>query len=340
MKDGGFVGHIPPSLLENHASMCKYKKWMEVKMCSVRFVVFVLLAISWFPASSCFVVTPSGRPIPTNRHIMVLKATKSSQQLGEFKPLNIEDAIVSTRNVQLLDLSSSDPIPFHTAWDMQKEFVQHHIDRLQVEFQNKIPETQFISYDSYKQKDCVIMLQHTPVYTLGTASDSNYVKLNPQDLSSQGIDLVRIERGGEVTYHGPGQLTVYPILDLRGYNKDIHWYMRALEEAILLALQKAGVHGALREDDVTGVWVRNKKVAALGVKVKRWVTMHGLAVNVDQRSLQNFQGIVPCGLEGREVACINDFLDAPITVKEFAVYLKEALEIVFEINLIDDCTPL
>lgn len=310
-------------------------------MCCVRFAV-VVLTVACCSVSS-FVVPPSGRIILNNsRHhaMLVPKATKTSQQLGEFKPLNICDDIVSTRNVHLMDLSSSDPIPFHTAWDMQKEIVQHHIDRLKVEFEQRLPESQFVSSNTYVQKDCVIMLQHKPVYTLGTASDSNYIKLDTKDLSSQGIDLVRIERGGEVTYHGPGQLTVYPILDLRGYNKDIHWYMRALEEAILLALEKAGVHGALREDDVTGVWVQNKKVAALGVKVKRWVTMHGLAVNVDERSLQNFQGIVPCGLEGREVACINDFLDTPISVEEFAVYLKEALELVFEMNLVDASTPL
>jgi lipoyl(octanoyl) transferase len=314
-------------------------------MCYARFVIFILVVLSYGSVSS-FVVPLSGprTTIRTNHFhrggIVIPKAAKTSQQLGEFKPLNIDNDIVSTRNVHLMDLSSSDPIPFHTVWEMQKEMVQQHIDRLKVEFEQKLPETQFLSSKSYLQKDCVIMLQHKPVYTLGTASDSNYIKLDPQDLLSQGIDLVRIERGGEVTYHGPGQLTVYPILDLRGYNKDIHWYMRALEEAILLALEKAGVHGALREDDVTGVWVQNKKVAALGVKVKRWVTMHGLAVNVDERSLRNFQGIIPCGLEGREVACINDFLDTPITVKEFADYLKETLEIVFKMKLMDASTFL
>ena len=141
-----------------------------------------------------------------------------------------------------------------------------------------------------------------------------------------GVDIVRIERGGEVTYHGPGQLVVYPILDLRGYRQDIHWYMRALEEAVLLALEGAGIDGAAREDSVTGIWIEGAKVAALGVKVRRWVSMHGLAVNVDHRSLDNFGGIVPCGLEGRSVTCINDHL-APgqeaLTVQDFAHHMKE-----------------
>ena len=186
---------------------------------------------------------------------------------------------------------------------------------------------------SGRSRDAIILLQHKPVYTLGTGSDPKYVKLDEEKLEARGIDLIRIERGGEVTYHGEGQLTVYPILDLRGYNQDIHWYMRALEEAILIALGSVGVV-ASREPDVTGVWVDNKKIAALGVKVKRWVTMHGLAVNVDSRSLGNFEGIVPCGLVGREVGCINDFIEEPITVQEFAVHLKKALQQVFEIELI------
>jgi len=133
---------------------------------------------------------------------------------------------------------------------------------------------------------------------------------------------------------GPGQLVAYPILDLRGYRKDLHWYMRALEEAIIIALTNVGIHGATREDGVTGVWVNHKKIGALGVRVKRWVTMHGLSVNVDQRALENFNGIVPCGLVGRDVCCINDFLEEPITVDDFALHLKAALQIVLEVKFV------
>jgi lipoyl(octanoyl) transferase len=110
--------------------------------------------------------------------------------------------------------------------------------------------------------------------------------------------------------------------------------MRALEEAILLALTKCGLDRAERQEDVTGVWVDNFKVAACGVKVKRWVTMHGLAVNVEIASLENFEGIVPCGLDGRKVSCVNQFVDEPLTVADFAGLMKEALEEVFEIRLI------
>jgi lipoyl(octanoyl) transferase len=137
-----------------------------------------------------------------------------------------------------------------------------------------------------------------------------------------------------VTYHGPGQLVVYPVLDLRNYKQDIHWYMRALEECVLMALQKCGLE-AERQDDTTGIWYANHKVAAIGVKCRKWITMHGLAVNVERTSLDNFQGIVPCGLEGRKVGCINQFLpeDEAINVREFAKHMKESIAEVFRVQL-------
>lgn len=309
-----------------------------------------------------------------------------NQQLGKFETLDVNENLDASdeegnprvrRYVRVYDFSILDPIEYRLMWDVQKELVGHHVERLKVEFQKPklTPESQFLPPESVSEslsdinfqksseidrtdrsedevnkhhavslvlndrigrgRDSLILLQHNAVYTLGTGSDPSYIKLDEQKLEAAGIDLLRIERGGEVTYHGPGQLTAYPILDLRGYNQDIHWYMRALEEAILIALHNVGVHRATREDDVTGVWVDGKKVAALGVKVRRWVTMHGLAVNVDSRSLGNFEGIVPCGLEGRKVACINDFLVKPITVDAFSEHLKAALEQVFEFELIN-----
>ena len=273
---------------------------------------------------------------------------------------------VSDRTVQILDYCNSsdgggdiDPISFNDMWDVQKVLVQGQLDRTmevmkltkakaskggdEDEIAKNIAEhhCQFLPRPSntvqddntvVPGKDTIILLQHKPVYTLGTGSDPDFIK---ESGLSSSIDVVRIERGGEVTYHGPGQLVAYPILDLRGYKQDIHWYMRALEEAILLALESAGVEGAVREDDVTGIWIGGKKVAALGVKVRRWITMHGLAVNVNQRSLGNFDGIVPCGLVGKDVTCINDHLEEPISVEEFAKHMRSALEKIFEIDLVD-----
>ena len=270
------------------------------------------------------------------------------QQLGEFEPINLADDTSNERRVWLYDfVTTTTPktIPYHDAWDLQKSLVEHQLSRIGKRPSDPPLYDQFVPTSVDDQEDgksslmgcdSIIILEHDPVYTLGTASDPSFILgYDEDDVDGNNIPIVRIERGGEVTYHGPGQLTVYPILDLRGYKQDVHWYMRALEEVILLALEKAGVKGAEREDDLTGVWVSNKKIAALGIKARRWVTMHGLAINVDIRSLQNFEGIVPCGLEGRAVTCINDEIDMPqFTVEEFAVHVKEALEEIFGVRLV------
>ena len=314
------------------------------------------------PVQSC-------RPPSSSTALQITK-----QQLGEFEVLGVKQQTSGSdryRTVQILDYCTSssdgsgatrsiDPIGFNDMWDVQKVLVQGQLDRTMEVMKlskakaskvgdeeeivtNNIAERhcQFLPQPSNPiqddnavalGKDTIILLQHKPVYTLGTGSDPDFIK---ESGLSSSIDVVRIERGGEVTYHGPGQLVAYPILDLRGYKQDIHWYMRALEEAILLALESVGVKGAVREDDVTGIWIGGKKVAALGVKVRRWITMHGLAVNVDQNSLGNFDGIVPCGLVGKDVTCINDHLDEPISVEEFAKHMRKALATIFEIDLVD-----
>ena len=130
-------------------------------------------------------------------------------------------------------------------------------------------------------------------------------------------------------------MVVYPVLDLRSYRQDIHWYMRALEESILMALKTCGIDEAERQDDTTGIWINNYKVAAIGVKCRKWISMHGLAVNVEETSLDNFGGIVPCGLEGRKVGCINQFISEPMTVQDFAPIMKEALQEVFQMELVE-----
>ncbi|KAL7476033.1 hypothetical protein ACHAW6_001920 [Cyclotella cf. meneghiniana] len=306
------------------------------------------------------------------------------QQLGEFEPINFHstadgDRDRNRRRVWLYDFvtaSQSTTVPYNVMWDHQKSLVSHQLTRIGKGPKDPPLYDQFVPLDLDSEDiipqsllgcDSVIMVEHDPVYTLGTASDASFIRgyqsidgvkgdvekrdnhtLNDED-ESAAIPIVRIERGGEVTYHGPGQLVLYPIIDLRGYKQDIHWYMRALEEVIILALENAGVKGAskaaTREDNLTGVWVSNKKIAAIGIKTRRWVTMHGLAINVDLKSLHNFEGIVPCGLEGREVTCINEEFARGIgeccfTVEQFAVRVREALEEVFGITLVSAPTRL
>ncbi len=249
----------------------------------------------------------------------------SPQQLGEFEPLQMID--VSQRKVHLLDLLNDRPVMFEEAWDLQKSFHGAQVKRLVT-----LPgESQFLSEridDPTLGKDTIVLLQHQPVYTLGTGSDESFITSK-----SSIIPVVRIDRGGEVTYHGPGQLTVYPVLDLRGYKQDIHWYIRALEEVVIRALFRYGLK-ATRMDGLTGVWIDDFKVAAVGVKCSKWVTMHGLAINIEESLLQPFEGIVPCGLEGRKVGYINQFLSTNIQVADFTQTIQDALEEVFEIHLL------
>ena len=138
--------------------------------------------------------------------------------------------------------------------------------------------------------DVLLLLEHPPVVTLGRNSHHAHV------LQTAGIDVVEVERGGDVTYHGPGQLVGYPILDLGSYKQDLHWYLRTLEQALIDALGFLAIP-AERNPGLTGVWTRGKKIASIGIHVKQWVTWHGFALNVTT-DLTDFERIVPCGIEG------------------------------------------
>lgn len=167
------------------------------------------------------------------------------------------------------------------------------------------------------------MLQHPPVYTLGQGADIRFLKFAP---GSKHYELHRVERGGEVTYHCPGQVVGYPILDLKQHRMDLHWYLRELEEVIILVLAEYGLRGD-RLEGMTGVWVDGYKVAAIGIKVSRWITMHGFALNVCP-DMGGFERIVPCGLEGKSVGSIAQFVP-DISLKQVQQTLIEQFEQVF-----------
>jgi lipoyl(octanoyl) transferase len=137
--------------------------------------------------------------------------------------------------------------------------------------------------------DVLLLLEHPPVVTLGRNSHAAHL------LHPSGVDVFEVERGGDVTYHGPGQLVGYPILDLGGYKKDLHWYLRTLEQALIEALGLLGI-AAERNPGLTGVWTRGRKIASIGIHVKHWVTWHGFALNVTT-DLSDFDRIVPCGIQ-------------------------------------------
>lgn len=178
--------------------------------------------------------------------------------------------------------------------------------------------------------DVLILLEHPPVYTLGTGSTVEFLKFDPQ---TTDIELHRIERGGEVTYHCPNQLVGYPILNLRYYQQDLHWYLRQLEAVIIRVVQNHGLE-AYRIPGLTGVWLEGKKIAAIGIKVRRWVTMHGFAINVCP-DLSGFAKIVPCGIKNKPVGSLAQFIP-DITVDRIRIDIAKAFAEVFEVELIEN----
>ncbi len=175
-------------------------------------------------------------------------------------------------------------IPYAEAWSLQQHLVQRR---------RTAPEL----------ADVLLLLEHPPVYTLGQGSSIDFVKFIPGPMMPE---LIRVERGGEVTYHCPGQLVGYPILNLRRHQPDLHWYLRQLEEVLLQVLAKLGLPGE-RQPGLTGIWMSGRKVAAIGIKVSRWITMHGFALNVCP-DLAGFQQIIPCGISDRPVGSLAEAL--------------------------------
>lgn len=176
--------------------------------------------------------------------------------------------------------------------------------------------------------DVLILLEHPPVYTLGTGSTLDFLKFDPQ---VSDFEIYRTERGGEVTYHCPNQLVGYPILNLRYYQQDLHWYLRRLEEVIINTLAKYDLE-AYRIPGLTGVWLEGKKVAAIGIKVRRWITMHGFALNVCP-DMNGFEQIIPCGIVDKSVGSLAEFI-SDITVDQVRVNVTEAFAEVFQIEFI------
>lgn len=159
-------------------------------------------------------------------------------------------------------------------------------------------------------QDTLILVEHEPVYTLGKNANRNHL-LQSRDKS---VEIHNIERGGDVTFHGPGQLVGYPIIDLRNYKKSVSWYMRTLEELTIRVLKEFDIKGS-RIKGLTGVWVGNKKIAAQGVRISRWVTMHGFSINVCPK-LSYYDGIIPCGIFNYDVTSMEECLNKKLSIKK------------------------
>ena len=184
-----------------------------------------------------------------------------------------------------------------------------------------------------KIDDLVISVEHHPVFTIGRSGSRSNILVSEDALQEQGIEVFDVERGGDITYHGPGQLVVYPILDLRGFGKDIHRFVWSLEEAIIRTLEKTDIRGG-RRDGFPGVWVGERKIAAVGVYVKNWVTYHGLAFNVDVNQ-DHFQMIRPCGLTVETVS-VNDLGESAVSLDDVRSLLLRELGILLERDIAEN----
>ncbi len=176
--------------------------------------------------------------------------------------------------------------------------------------------------------DVLLLVQHPSVYTFGRGTKAASLPLPPEALAADGSDVVEIERGGDVTWHGPGQLVGYPILHLSQLREDLHWYLRELEQALIDALGTLGI-AAERNAGYTGVWTRGRKLASIGIHVKRWATMHGFALNV-VNDLAAFERIVPCGINGVTMTSVARELGADGTAEAAATLWAETREAVVQ----------
>ncbi|XVF73668.1 hypothetical protein PTKIN_Ptkin13bG0001300 [Pterospermum kingtungense] len=220
------------------------------------------------------------RTIPTTT-CTTMKHQKEHHQLNQVIQ-------TKTKACECFDLHK-DLIPYGKAWSWQKQIVNEK--KALVQRNEDCPDT-------------LIVLQHNPVYTMGTGSSEKFMNF---EIKEAPFDVYRTERGGEVTYHGPGQIVMYPIINLRNHKMDLHWYLRAIEEVVIRVLSSTFSIKASRIGGLTGVWVGNQKLAAVGIRVSQWITYHGLALNVTT-DLTPFSWIVPCGLRDRQVGSIKGLL--------------------------------
>ena len=212
-------------------------------------------------------------------------------------------------------------IDFKEAWGLQESILSSIIEKKR---------------KKEKTKSQLLFCQHPHVYTLGKSGKKEHLLLKDSELNSGGIDFYKINRGGDITYHGPGQLVVYPVLDLDCFFTDIHRYLRCLEEVAFRVLSYYGLEG-VRLDGSTGVWLKNnqvgyKKICAMGVRASRWVTMHGLAFNVNV-DLNYFKNIVPCGIANKGVTSLNVELGKDVDFIEVESVFLSAFKDVFECKI-------
>lgn len=231
------------------------------------------------------------------------------------------------RKVRFTDLGLMD---YKACWDLQEEVFKKVVD--QKIFNRKYPE------EAKETENNLFFVEHPHVYTLGKSGDPENLLLDEAGLKEKQASYYKINRGGDITYHGPGQIVGYPIFDLDHFFTDIHKYLRYLEEAIILTLDEYGIKAG-RVEGLTGVWIdgedpdKARKICAMGVKCSRWVTMHGFAFNVNA-DLDYFGNIIPCGIDDKAVTTMEAELGAPQDIEKVKARLLTNLANIFDFKLV------
>lgn len=221
-------------------------------------------------------------------------------------------------------------VDYKVAWDYQEELFKDAIDKKIALRKGEVVD---------QPSNYLLVCEHPHVYTLGKSGDQSHLLLSDERLKEINATYYKINRGGDITYHGPGQLVVYPIFDLEVFFTDIHKYMRYLEEAVIQTLAEYGVEG-MRIEGLTGVWIdgetpKARKICALGVKSSRWVTMHGIGFNINT-DMNYFNYIVPCGIQDKAVTSLEKELGKSVALTEVAAKLIKHLATLFEFTVSTD----
>jgi lipoyl(octanoyl) transferase len=252
------------------------------------------------------------------------------------KPILLDRIIEPDTTLPKVEVQFHHNIDYQEAWDLQRTLHKELVDR-------KLANRQALKEGrpTLPQKHYLLMVTHPPVYTLGKSGSQDHLLLNEQQLEEQGFTYYKINRGGDITYHGPGQQVVYPIFDLDEIFTDVHRYVRCLEEVIIRTLANNGLTNAYREKGYTGVWFPadtkrpKRKICAIGVHLSRWVTMHGLAFNVSV-DLNHFKNIIPCGIaeQDRTVTSMDQEVRASVELRDVSSQVLMNFKEVFGLELI------
>ncbi|NGP87341.1 lipoyl(octanoyl) transferase LipB [Fodinibius halophilus] len=225
--------------------------------------------------------------------------------------------------VEFYDLG---PAPYKPVWDLQTAIQQRLVDE-----KLKRRKKQKLYKPGEESNDVLLFVEHPHVYTLGKSGDKANMLKGMAELADIDAEFIEIDRGGDITYHGPGQIVGYPIFDMDRHFTDIHKYLRYLEEIIIRTCAEYDIEAG-RIEGLTGVWVGDQKICAMGIRCSRWVTMHGFAFNVNA-DLDYFNHIVPCGISDKEVTSLQELLGRKIDEEEVKEHLKKHFGEVFDIDI-------